>query len=95
MPHWGFKIHTTKVVMTTRNKERDFKYLIKSGYAFGNVVAFFLRDAGHSMADVGRDIGTTRQMVGHVVNSKSRSRVIEQAIIDVIGFDPWKTRNEG
>ena len=47
------------------------------------------------MADVGRDVGTTRQMVGHVVNQKSRSRVIEQAIIDVIGFDPWQTCNEG
>jgi len=76
----------------TTIKAKDFNQLIVSGYAFNNVVAFFMRDAGTTMADIGRSVRVDRAMVTMVISGKRESKPVKQAVSKALGFDPWDVK---
>jgi lambda repressor-like predicted transcriptional regulator len=76
--------------MLTRNKADDFRYLTERGYAFGNVVAFFLKDAGWSLADIAKTAGVTRSMMVHAVAGRRQADRVRETLSKALGFDPWK-----
>jgi predicted regulator of amino acid metabolism with ACT domain len=73
----------------TTNKIKHFKYLIKNGYSFNNVTAFFMSEAGISMTDIALKAGVSRQMVRMVIYQERRSALVEQALSQGLGFNPW------
>ena len=81
--------------MTTSTSPRsDFEYLVRSGYAFDNVTAFFMHNAGTNMARVARLAGVSRQYVRQcVVGDKPPSDAVRDAFSKILGFDPWRAAN--
>lgn len=74
------------------SKKQDFKYLIKGGYPFGPVVAFFMHTSKTSLADVARSVDVDRSMVAKVITGQRKSKPVKQAVSKALGFDPWDAK---
>lgn len=55
----------------------------------GLYIRYRLRCVGCSSADVAREIGCTKQMVGHVLSGREHSRRIERAVAARLGYESW------
>ena len=57
-------------------------------------VKFDLSKAGFSQVDIARNLGVGRAIVCKVVGGRERSLKIEEAIIGIIGWDPFPPANK-
>lgn len=66
-----------------------YAYLTDNGYEKFPVICFLLQTKKQTLAEIARKASVSRQFVSQVVQGRSDSPKVKDAIAAVLGFNPW------